>query len=243
MFQDSDILHELQRIQRKRIIAGESIVQEANKILNQDLFSDKKILENLGHYNNLSHGLDEDALDHTRIFSVEEIKHICTTHRLKFLGSKNYKPEIPYQSVMMIKNLNKDFTKELKEFKLLAPAETFVNKDEPGDSMLFATTNDGNFYLINRWGRPLKWYRKILFWPMRQFENLFITVALVTLAITLLLPTWLITLDHKAEYWSGYRAAAFFHILIFNLGVTAYVTFAFAKNFSSTVWNREQDFG
>lgn len=243
MFGDTDILSQLKHIQQKRITAGENVVQEANKILNQDLFSDKKILENLGKYNDLSLALDEDNLERARIFNSEEIKYICTTHRLKFLGSKLYKPEIPYPSIMMIKELNLNFRKELKEFKILAPAETFVHKKDPLDSMLFATTNDGNFYLINRWGRSLKWYRKILFWPMRQFENLFITVALVTLIITLSLPTWLITLDHKAEYWSGYRAAAFFHILIFNMGVTAYITFAFAKNFSSTVWNREQDFG
>jgi hypothetical protein len=62
------------------------------------------------------------------------------------------------------------------------------------------------------------------------------------LLLDLALPTRLITLDHSANYWSGYRAAAFFHLLIFNFGVTAYLTFAFAKNFSSSVWNRYTDF-
>lgn len=79
-------------------------------------------------------------------------------------------------------------------------------------------------------------------WPLRRFENLALTVIMATLLITLALPTWLITLDSSAQYWSGYRAAAFMHLLIFNAGITAYLTFAFSRHFSSTVWNRKKDF-
>ena len=68
------------------------------------------------------------------------------------------------------------------------------------------------------------------------------TVILSTLVLTLLLPTSLITLDARATYWSGYRAAAFMHLLIFNAGITTYITFAFLGNFSSSVWNRKRDF-
>lgn len=243
MFENTDIHEQLKREQYKRKIAGDGLVEEANKILNQDLFTEKKILKHLGQYNSQSRFLDEEALDGSRIFSLEEIKQICITYRLKFLNSKSYKPPIPYESVLIIKGLNEKYRKELVEFFVLAPAETFSSGLPPGDSMLFTKTNDGNYYLIYRWGHALKWHRKWFFWPMRFFENLFVTVVSITLCITLLLPTSLITLDHQAEYWSGYRAAAFFHLLIFNMGVTAYTTFTFAKNFSSTIWNREQDFG
>lgn len=242
MPRDTNIQDQLLQAKRKRQLAGDGLIHEANKILNHDLFTEKKILENLVQYNNLSQFLEEENLDETRIFSSEEIKLICTDYRLKFLSSKSYKPVISYESVLMIKELNERFEKELKEFKILAPADGFVKKENRNEAILFAKTNHDNYYLVNRWGQPLKWHRKWLCWPMRNFENLFLTVIVTTLCIVLSLPTWLITLDHKAEYWSGYRAAAFFHILIFNMGVTAYITFAFAKNFSSTVWNREQDF-
>jgi len=69
-----------------------------------------------------------------------------------------------------------------------------------------------------------------------------VTIILVTFIITMSLPINLITLDPSADYWSGYRAAAFFHLLIFNVGVVVYTTFAFSKNFSSTIWNRDRDF-
>ena len=243
MFGNTDIYDQLKREQRKRKIAGDSLVQEANKILHQDLFTEKKILEHLRQYNNQSRCLDEDVLDDSRIFSLDEIKQICVTYRLKFLSSKRYKPVIPYESILIIKDLNDRYRKELTDFMILSPVEGFSSASATGDSMLFTKTNDGNYYLVHRWGRALKWHRQWFFWPMRCFENLFATVVTVTLCITLLLPTWLITLDHHADYWSGYRAAAFFHLLIFNTGVTAYVTFTFAKNFSGTIWNREQDFG
>lgn len=242
MIKNPDIQEELQRIKLKRQQSGEGAVQEANRVLNKDLFTENKILENLIQYNDLSHILEEENLERERIFSIAEIKQICTDFRLKFLSSKSYKPVIPYQSVLMIKELNRLFGKELQEFRILATAGGFEKKENVEEAILFVKTNHDNYYLLNRWGQPLKWYRKLLYWPMRNFENLFLTVVVTTLCIVLSLPTWLITLDHKAEYWSGYRAAAFFHILIFNMGVTAYVTFAFAKNFSSTVWNREQDF-
>ena len=53
--------------------------------------------------------------------------------------------------------------------------------------------------------------------PLKNFENLFKTVLLYTLIVTLIIPTPLITLDSEATYWSGYRAAAFMHLLIFRL--------------------------
>lgn len=240
---DTGLHQQLKRAQSKRRALGGNLVSEANRILNKDLFTEGKILQHLGQYNALSGFLEEDQLDGNRVFSLAEIRQICITWRLKFLNSKLYKPVIPYEAVLMIKDLNLEFAKELDEFLILAPARAFAGKTPANETLLFTKTSDGNYYLIHRWGRPLKPQRQWLYWPMRHFENLLVTVFCFTLGITLALPTWLITLDHAAEYWSGYRAAAFFHLFIFNLGVTTYFTFAFAKNFSSTVWNREQDFG
>lgn len=242
MFKKSDIHHHLNRLRDQERMAGGSVMSEVHKILNDDLFIEKRILENLGHYNASFHLLEEEDLDPNDLFSLPQIKQICVIYRLKFLDSKFYKPEIPYISLLKIKGLNDRFTKELKDFKIVAPAECFLDLNGTGDSILFAKTVHNNYYLVHRWGNTLPWYRRLKYWPLRNFERLFLTVICFTLLVALSLPIRWVTLDHHASYWSGYRAAAFFHLLIFNMGVTVYVTFAFTKNFSSSVWNRLHDF-
>lgn len=241
MFEATKIQDELNGLQRHRK-HQDSLVYEAKRILTRDLFAENKILENLGQYNQSFELVDEEEVETTKVFIPSEIKKVCIRHRLKFLDSSLYKTEIPYEAVLKIKHINLHHKKELKQFKVLALPTAFTNKPDDSEALLFAKTNYGNYYLVHRWGNALKWNRKFKFWPLRNFETLGLTVIIFTLTITLLLPTELITLDRKADYFSGYRAAAFFHLLIFNTGVTAYITFAFAKNFSSTIWNQKNDF-
>lgn len=238
----SRVQAQLQRERNKQSAGGGRLLNEAKHILDKELLNEAHILEHLGRYEALSELLNDEQVDATRVFSREEIREIAVAWRLKFLNSKLYRPEIPYEAVLMIKDLNRQFDKVLEVFFVLSDPEAFRNKNGEHEALLFAGTAAGNYYLIHRWGKALPSHRRWLYWPMRRFENLFITVLFVTLCVALSLPTWLITLDHKADYWSGYRAAAFFHLLIFNMGVTAYITFAFAKNFSGTVWDRELDF-
>lgn len=242
MFKKVDIGDELSQLSSKARSGGDILLNEAHRILKQDLFTEGKILENLVNYNRSSEFVNEEDVEAASIFTLDEIKKVCILYRLKFLNSKVFKDGIPYEVVLRIKYHNASFNKDLRDFKILAPSESFLKKDLSGGGLIFVKTNYDNYYLVHKWGNKLKWHRKLRFWPMQQFENLFVTIILATLLITLSLPTGLITLDAKATYWSGYRAAAFFHLLIFNTGVTAYTTFAFAKNFSSSVWNREQDF-
>ncbi len=242
MFKEVNIRQQLLQSRKKSRKGGELLVSEAQRILQQDLFTEEKILANLKQYNRAFELLDEEGLDDSLIFSVGEIKRVCVHYRLKFLESRIFKPEIPYEAVLRIKGLNEQFAKNIKEFRILAAPGSFVNKLAASEALLFAKTNYDNYYLVHRWGKALPWHRKVQYWPMRCFENLFLTVIAITLALALSLPIGLITLDSKADYWSGYRAAAFFHLLIFNMGVTAYTTFAFSKNFSSSIWNRERDF-
>jgi hypothetical protein len=242
MFKSVDIKNKLTQLRRKTRRAEDDLISETKRILKKDLFEEKKILENLKQYNRSFEILDEEDLEEELIFTVSEIKQIAVIYRLKFLESRIFKPEIPYEAILRIKDLNLRFRKEVRIFKVLAPRESFFDKRSRGEALLFGKTNYDNYYLIHRWGNKLKWHRKLMFWPIRNFETLFFTVILFTLIITLSLPTWIITLDPRAEYWSGFRMAAFFHLLIFNMGVTAFITFAFTKNFSSSIWNQEKDF-
>ena len=113
-------------------------------------------------------------------------------------------------------------------------------KDE--ELLLLAPTDHGNYCLIHKWGNGLSKTRKLLNWPMRRFETLLFTVALVTAILAVSLPTRLIWLPEHAPYWGMYRVGAFFHIFIFNMGVTAYLTFAFSNNLSTSSWNSSNDF-
>ena len=238
-----DINNELTKLKDKTRSKEDDLIHEANRILAQDLFSEKKILNNLKHYNNSFDIIDEEDISSELIFKVSEIKKIALDFRLKFIESKFFKTEIPYEAILKIKHINTTYKKDIKGFKILAPIAAFKEDKLTKSSILLAPTNYGNYCVIHTWGEPLKWYRKIASWPLKNFDNLFKTVLLYTLIITLSIPTPLITLDSTATYWSVYRAAAFMHLLIFHLGVTVYITFTFAKNLSSIAWNHYRDFG
>ncbi len=221
----------------------EAIISEVYKILNNDLLDEKKILNNLSYYINSFEKICEEELSYTEnIFTNKEIKSFCVKYRLKFLDIRGYQNELPYEAILKIKHLNELYRKNLKEFKVISFPANFFKKDNESFGILFAKTNHGNYYLIHSWGKNLNNWRKWLYWPMRNFEKLFTTVIIISAILAVSLPTKLIWLPQNASYWGGYRLGAFMHILIFNLGVTAYITFAFSGNFSSSNWNTEEDF-
>jgi len=243
MLKSIQINDELVKLKQATRSKEDELFDEANRILARDLFSENKILNNLKHYNNSFELIDEDDVQREAIFNISEIKKIALNYQLKFIDSRFFKAEIPYEAILKIKHINATFHKDIKGFKILAPITAFKDDKIKKGSILFAPTNYGNYYIIHNWGSSFKWHRKITAWPLKNFENLFKTVLLYTLIITLVIPTPLITLDSEATYWSGYRAAAFMHLLIFHMGVTAYLTFTFGKNLSSTAWNHYKDFG
>ncbi len=221
------------------------VISEVYTILNQDLVSETKVLNNLQHYKKRFEVLNENDLDVFHVYDNKTIKSIAIEYRLKFLDSKCFKGEIPYEAVLKIKDLNARHKKELKHFKILATEDQFrqnITELKSLSLLLFAPTDLGNYYLVHKWGQELPWHRKISSWPMRRFETLFASIAIISLLLAVSLPTRLIWLPQNADYWGTYRIGAFFHILIFNMGVTAYITFAFGKNFSSNNWKQLQDF-
>lgn len=220
----------------------EELLNETKRILANQLFSDKKILEHLGKYIDSFALIDEECVDKESVYTPAEIKKVAVNYRLKFLDSKHYKGEIPYEAILKIKQLNTQFGKELGEFKILAPYQAYSKKETTEQALLFVKTNHENYFLLHQWGEELSSTRSLKYWPYRSFENLGISVILLTLTLAALLPTWAITLDAKATYWSGYRGGVFFHLLIFNSAFTTFFFSAFAKNFSNVLWNRKNDY-
>jgi len=238
-----DVKEELIRRRSKIRRAEDHLIKEVDKILHQSAFSGKNVLDNLKDYHKSFGSVDEEDMDAENIFSINEIKEIAIKYRLRFVDSGIFKQELPYESLLKVQHINQAHKKELSGFKLLATTHFLKNKNTTDNTLLFVPTNLGNYYLVHLWGKKLKWNRALMNWPIRNIETLFLSLILATLLITLSLPTRLITLDRKATYWCAYRIGIFFHLFIFNMGVTAYITFAFSKNLSSSVWNSDKDFG
>lgn len=242
MFQGYDIKEELQKYKLNKVNPGDFIIEEVHKILAKSLFKEQNILNNLKNYNKSFALLDEETLDRSLIFKPGELKAVCINLRLKFLDSQAYRFDVPYEAVLKIKHLNEVQKKDLDGFKIMGMAGAFRKQLPNANFALFAPTVMGNYYLVHHWGTKLKWYKKLMAFPLRNFEMLMITVISFVLIVTLCLPTYLITLDREATYWCGYRIGIFFHLLIFFSGFTAYILVGFNKRFSGTVWDKEREF-
>ncbi len=242
MKSEKDIYASLLWVKKKNANAGEKLIRETQKILQNDLISEKHILQHLGHYKQLEELADEDGLEALTVFSVEEIKRAAIHYRLKFLDSQFYKPELPYEVVFKIKEIEKAQQKSLKHFKILSTDKSFKAKANNEACALFVKTNLNNYHLVHQWGGGLTLKRKILNWPLRNFETLAISIAGLTFIEGLLIPNSFIIREASADYWNGYRGGTFFHLLIINAGFTAYLFLTFAKNFSNSLWNRKNDF-
>lgn len=238
-----NIQKELSKARLKIRREEDHLLREVDRILHNSAFNQKNVLDNLKHYNQSFELIDEEDVDHDQIFSLPEIKTIAIKHRLRFIDSQAYKRDFPYEAILKIEDLNAAYKKSLKGFKMLGTPKFFSGKKSTDEALLFAPTNLGNYYLVHRWGTPLNWSRPYKSWPLKNIETLFLTLIITTLIITMCLPTYLITLDRRATYWCAYRIGIFFHLFIFNMGVTAYVTFAFSKNLSSSVWNDDKELG
>jgi hypothetical protein len=237
-----DIVNELLKFKSKTRREEDNLLEEVERILQEHAFDQKNVLDNLKSYQKAFELIEEEDVDPNLIFKVSEIRAIALKHRLRFLDSQCYKYDFPYEAILKIDYLNNEHRKALKGFKLLSTSNFFKDKSNCDCALLFAPTNLGNYYLIHKWGTELKWQRQLLTWPLKNIENLFITLIVATAIIAITLPTELITLDRKAEYWCAYRIGIFFHLLIFNMGVTAYITFSFSKNLSTGIWNESKDF-
>jgi hypothetical protein len=238
LFSDIDLIRVLQN-ERKRIRSvDDDLMDDVKRILFTDQYSEKKILNNIQSYNKSYEILDEADLDQNRIFSLEEIKNIAIKYRLRFLDSQIYKGIIPSEALNEIKEVSQLQGKDLRAFKMLAPISFFKLKEKTeADAMIFTVTNLGNYYLLFKWAHPTKWHRNITSYPLRNFENMFALILISTLLITLSFPTSWIAMDKEAEYFSMYRIATFFHMLIFDSAIAAFVLFGFYSNFSVSQWN------
>ena len=221
------------RKHRSRQISESDLLAEIKNLLDQDDLKDELIYNQLQSSNERHHNaLDIDLLDTDRIYHVEHIKAICIDYRLRFLDSKLFKGKIPYEAVIKIKELEKEHKTTIDGFKIMAPSKLFKleNADDP---LLFAPIGNGYYYLIHKWGNDLSPFRKIAVLPFKNFENLMLLTALVSLIASFFVPKGLLSIET-----SGVQFLLIFLFMFKSVAaVVLYYSFAAGKNFNTAIWD------
>lgn len=232
LLKKTNIESELSRL-RFKTTSEESILESVAQILKEDNQKDDQILETLGSANiSKENRFDFDLLETQNIYHLDTIKSICIDYRLRFLDTKFFKGEIPYEAISKIKALEKAHNTRLQGFKIVAPSKLFKleNADDP---LLFAPIGNGYYYLIHKWGNDLSPLRKWMMLPFKNFENLVALTLIVSFIATFLVPEGLFSKQNTAaEFWM-----IFFFMFKFIGAIVIYYTFASGKNFNNAIWD------
>ena len=221
------------QLRRTRQKNASDVLCSVQAILQEDDRKDERILETLSSEVPHRHNrFNIELLETENIYHIDQIKTICIDYRLRFLDTKYFKGELPYEAISRIKALEKAHHTRLSGFKIIAPSKLFKleNADDP---LLFAPIGNGYFYLIHKWGNDLTPLRKWLVLPFRSFENLIFTTLLVSLLATALVPEGLFSDDMtSSEFWM-----IFFFMFKSLAAIVIYYGFAAGKNFNTAIWD------
>lgn len=251
IFDDVNLEDELSRQRNRSDVAVEAhLVDEVTEILKWSHEEEAKIYERLWGGNEKDIYFSEHGLDPERIYDLEDIRQICVKHRLRFLDTKHFKGEIPYEVILMIKEQQEKLGEEFKNFKIVAPSKLFKLEDCDKDPMLFLALGANKYYLIHKWGSDLKWYRKVLAYPMRNVGTLLTCIVAICGLIALGVPRDFIISDSvmvptvdsimspdDIENVGPYRGLLFIYLFMTVSAFTALIMMQRHKNFSDSEWN------
>lgn len=224
-----------QRLERFRNdqTTEKALLDEVYSILKAEKEQEENILQRIENGDGTENNKFQfDLLESGRIFHSSHIKEICSNYRLRFLNSRYFKGDLPHEAIIEVKKLEQAHNIILKGFHILAPAEYFRLEDAD-DPILFAPLGNGYFYLIHKWGKDLHPLRKVMMWPLKNFEHL---------AIFCLLFSFLSTFGIREIFFSSFRSdAEFITLFLYTfksvIGLTLFYGISLGKNFSSSIWN------
>lgn len=232
----SNVQQQLIKNKSRRIAADDQVIEEAFHVINEEFCHEREIAQRLAMSPSEQRPFSWASLNPDSIFSVDDIRKTCIQYRLRFLDSKKFKGEIPYEAILKLKALEKEHGVAMSEFKIMAPDSRFQLEDCDKDPLLFVKLSDRYYYLVHQWGGDLAWYRRLIMWPLQSFTTLALTVAAVSLLLSILVPTELLLGDVAAQ--SGFaRLALFFWFLVSITSMVTYIGFAFFKNVTSKQWD------
>ena len=178
-----------------------------------------------------------EGQDPERVYHIDAIRGICVKYRLRFLDGVCYKGEIPHAAVHALRRVEERSRMPLAGFKVLAPAARFKLCDSNADPLLFVPIGPKHYYLVHKWGNDMSPMRAFSAWPYRSVGNLALTVLLLALALTLLIPTSWITTDPGAGWYGAHRVVFLAWCTMVCTSFTVFGWFAFFGSFSSENWN------
>ena len=234
MFQRTNIQSKLAQ-ERTKVLRGTSIMDQVQEVFEKDRLRENTILNTLQQLDQeQTNAFDLDLVVSDRIFHESQIKKICIDYRLRFLDSRFFKGDYPQAALDEIKFLENKHHITLEGFKIIAPSKMFVlyKTDDP---LLFAPMGNDYFYLIHKWGDDLHPLRKWLMWPYKSFENILITVCMLSICFTLMIPDGLFSKEQSIEQ----DVMVFFFMFKSIAAVVLYYAFAQGKHFNSVIWNNK----
>src|ERR1700749_294033 len=143
VFDNVNITEELKK-ERKRSSPGK---EDVYKILADSARNDEQIITRLKEGNrNVTNHISPADNDQENIFTIQEIETICITYRLRFLDSKYFKNEFPYDAIVRINEFEKRYNTKIERFKIIAPDHAFDLQEANQDPLLFAPLGNNRFY-------------------------------------------------------------------------------------------------
>ncbi len=219
-----DLHKQLDKIKKKH--PAPSIEDEIANILEQGSQTDQRILSSIekGDANQL---IDESKLDPNKIYSLDQIEKLCIKYRLRFLDSKHFKGEIPYEALVKVKEVEKELDMELGHFKIIAPKELFKLTDKDSDPILMLPLSKDRFYFIHKWGGEISSLRSILAFPMRNFMSMFWFLVALAILFSWAVPT------------PSFDVFIFLvvHSFIAICGMACMIVMSMRENFSNAEWD------
>ena len=218
---------------RNKNLTEDQILEEVALIFRNTGIKDEKVLDEINNGSKVgNNNFNPELLDSAKIFHLDQIHSICINYRLRFLDSKLFKGEIPYEALIRIKELEKLHEISLKGFKIVAPSRLFKleNADDP---LLFAPIGNDYYYLIHKWGNDLHPLRKVIMWPFKTLENFVLLLLATSFLAALLVPDGLFTKEQSTtEFFM-----VFFFIFKWFAGLSIFYGFKMGKNFNTEIWN------
>ena len=195
----------------------------------------KKFFQNYNHNINQSFDFDINKLDNDKIFYINDIKTTCIDYRLRFLDLKYFKGDIPKSTKLKINSFKIEHLLNSLNLKIMAPSKLFKLKNAD-DPLLFSDLGNGYFYLIDKWGNDLSFFRKISMWPFKNLKNISLFILIISFFVTLIIPNGLFVYDNSPniEFFITYL-----FILKSIVAIVLFFGFSLGKNFNTAIWNRK----
>lgn len=241
MIASMSILNEL-NIQRKK-----HEVKVINSLINKAVSSINNItIKNKGSFYNESEELNYsnkslilNNYNETKLYSIEVIKASCVNYGLRFLNTKYYKTDLPYNTYIKCAAHEIEANRKI-DFYIISQVSNFKIKNPIYEHLIFADAGNDNFYLIDVWGLEYPFYKKLAVLPFRNPNYLLLSILILSVILGSITPTSFINRRSDANYFCMLRISYFFSCFIFVAAVLVYYVIGIRKNLNNGEWNNSE---